>query len=322
MIQKNPFTVSPITDSKFPDYTKSSFESNNNTDTFPESIVQSDLPLITPTKIIKNVLNIKHDLIIPKDEIWKVEPGTKINLYPDTNLIIVGRLIAIGTKDEPIVFTSAYKDKPWGSIVIHNNPKLSIFEYCNISNGHGSVYNRLPFTGVLNPYNSSVICRNTTFSNNKADDVINAKYSFSKIENCFFTNNEGDAIDYDFSAGIVQNSYFKNTSGDSIDFSGSTTLITGNTIIKSADKGISVGEKSRLSITNNTIIGNNIGIAVKDVSIAKIYSNTFKSNITDISLYEKKENYGGGKAILKSNIFSSGSLKIIKDAKSEIVESK
>ena len=82
--------------------------------------------------------------------------------------------------------------------------------------------------------------------------------------------------------------------------------------------GISVGENSILKINNSNIYNNEIGIAVKDDSCLYISNNNeFNDNTLDISIYNKKNNYGSGTLInnsMKTNLI------IEKDENAKIIE--
>lgn len=75
-----------------------------------------------------------------------IEPGTIIYLHNNSSLLIWGRLEAIGTLEEPVLFTSARFDGnyensagQWGTIFIHQGSTGNILEYVTIQNANAGL---------------------------------------------------------------------------------------------------------------------------------------------------------------------------------------
>jgi parallel beta-helix repeat protein len=123
-------------------------------------------PLIMEKGVIKcdttweKEIVVKGDIEVAKGATLTIMPGTvikfvkiekygpqklykdKATYFPRAEFIIRGKIIAQGTKDKMIVFTSAEKSPSpadWGAINLLDT-KDNILEYCEISYGHTSVH--------------------------------------------------------------------------------------------------------------------------------------------------------------------------------------
>jgi len=162
---------------------------------------------------------------------------------------------------------------------------------------------------------------NAHFSNSNDDDALNTKMALVKIENSSFKDTSSDGIDIDFAKenSFVIGNTFVNVGGDAIDVSFSDIPIQNNKVAKCGDKGISIGEVSQPVISNNSISECDIGIAIKDLSEAIITSNTIFDNNTAVSLYRKKDEFGGATAILGKNDLINNAEDIKTDSLSKII---
>ncbi len=72
-----------------------------------------------------NDYTVTFDLVVPAGETWTIEPGATLKFAPGAALIINGRLIAEGTVDEAIVFTSESTNDPrpgdWQGLVMQTS---------------------------------------------------------------------------------------------------------------------------------------------------------------------------------------------------------
>jgi len=79
-------------------------------------------------------------------EVLNIDPGTRIYLSHNSSLLVWGRLEAIGTVDDPIVFSGARFDGryensagQWGTIYIHPNSTDNLLEYVTIKNANAGL---------------------------------------------------------------------------------------------------------------------------------------------------------------------------------------
>lgn len=89
---------------------------------------------------------IVNNAAIDSNEVLTIEPGAHIYLTYNSSLIVWGRLEAIGTLDDPIIFTGArfdgrYEESAgqWGTIFIHQRSTGNIMEYVIIKNAQAGL---------------------------------------------------------------------------------------------------------------------------------------------------------------------------------------
>jgi hypothetical protein len=152
---------------------------------------------------------------------------------------------------------------------------------------------------------SDVSIDRTLFSASSDDDALNVKWARARVEYSTFIDTASDAIDVDAASppSLVAHNTFARIGGDAIDLSFSDITLTNNNVRECADKGISIGEVSTVVAEENVIVSCVIGIAVKDLSDALLIRNRLSGNDTGISLYQKKDIFGGATATLEDTIF-------------------
>lgn len=255
-------------------------------------------PLIWSGDInISDVQTINRPLII--------RPGTRILLATGASLIIKNRLLAIGTKAQPIRFLPQEKSqRPWGTIALvgaaANN---SILSHCEFIEGSGLKGDLFEYTAMLSIHAAHrVNINHCTFKDNKrVDDMVHAVYSTVRFTDNVFTGAFSDALDIDISEAIIINNTFINSGNDAIDLMTTQAVVVDSLLKNNADKGISVGEDSQLFAVNNRLEGNMIGIQAKDRSSALLFNQSFIDNQTAIHAYKKNWRYGTGGMILTAN---------------------
>jgi parallel beta-helix repeat protein len=122
--------------------------------------IEVDMLILQQDTVWENEILVKGDVEVAKGVTLTIMPGTvvkfskiekygphKLNMdketyFPRAEIVVRGRLIAQGTKDKMITFTSA-EDSPvpsdWGGINFLESTD-NILEYCDISYGHTSVH--------------------------------------------------------------------------------------------------------------------------------------------------------------------------------------
>ena len=228
---------------------------------------------------------------------------------------------AIGTRYEPISISRASNNKPWGVFAIVNTEqKTSTISYTQFSGGGEDTINGIYYSGMLAIHNGNGEVSYSEFRKNYGDDALNIQGGNIHVYSNLFEETFSDGIDVDFTskeAGVEGNT-FKNIGGDAIDLSWSDIIVSKNIIEGCGDKGVSVGERSNPKITENSITNCNIGVAIKDQSQAIISNNKFTQNKTALSLYQKKEIFGGGEVTLENNIFLNNNVISTVDSTSTI----
>jgi N-acetylneuraminic acid mutarotase len=92
---------------------------------------------------------VNGEITIPNDSTLIVEPGVEVIFTGHYNFFVKGRLLAIGTEQDSIMFTAADPDTGWQGIrlfdIVSSNDS-TIFEYCSFQYGKngngGAIYSR------------------------------------------------------------------------------------------------------------------------------------------------------------------------------------
>ena len=166
-----------------------------------------------------------HEGTISKDETWKkadgphlikgavyveaeqgvtltIEPGTEVRFEQDASLNIGystgtrGVLLAQGTAEQPIVFTSAASSPQkgdWGTIYLNNGSASSVLTYCTIQYGGGGGSEEAAVT--VYGANNKPTLSNCTIDNSAAYGVrMHADASFKVFENNKVKNSDNHPI--------------------------------------------------------------------------------------------------------------------------------
>src|SRR3989344_1207375 len=261
------------------------------------------------------------DVVIPVGINFVIFPGSQLLLDSKVSIFSFGSVDILGTSLSPVLINKLKQDKSWGTFAVINAGSTSKIKHLNVSGGSGAVFNGIIITGMVAFHNSDVSIQDSRFSNSTDDDTLNIKMSKSEITNSIFSDTMSDAIDVDFSEGtsLINNNTFNNIGGDAIDLSFSKILIKGNKVKLCGDKGVSVGEASHPQIIDNDIAQCDIGIAVKDLSKAYISGSVLSGNNIGLSLYRKKQEFGGSTTVLFNNKIDNNLTNIEIDKFSKII---
>ncbi len=247
------------------------------------------------------------DTVVDRDTFWKgnividemvvvkrgvtltIEPGTIIsfnkrdrdkNGIGDSGIMVEGRIVARGTKDKKIIFTSA-SEKPeprdWSYIMVLTAGPDNIFEYCEV---------HYAFTGLQ------------------------IQYSNTKITDCFFNKNY-EGLRFKGANLIAEyNSFLNNTVG--IGFAGlDGKVIIRNNVISNNNVGVlfmrprvnSVDFKKSQKIIEMPLLENNninsnheynfkIGESQSmDIDVTNNWWGSIKKETIEELLFDKKKNY-------------------------------
>ena len=255
-----------------------------------------------------------------------IAPGTTIELAPGVSLRFRGRVLALGTSEQPIRFVPARKDqKPWGVVALQGmETSGSRFRYCNFAGGSGWKEDLFEYSGMFSIHDSEDIeLRHCRFQDSKiVDDMVHTVYAKVAFYDCVFERALMDALDMDISEGVVVDCDFRESGNDFLDLMTSKVVVHGTNLVGGGDKGISVGENTTLLCTNSRFIKCNIGIEVKDASRAFVYNSLFDSN-GEYAVHSYRKNWrydDGGHAFVRKSRFvnSIGSIDAEKRSSIEI----
>ena len=267
------------------------------------------------TKIFSGFTIIKNNVILEK--------GTHIIFDNNATLKILGKVTAIGTKEDPIIFAAKDKIKPWNTFALKDEKANgSVFKYCIFKDGSGDKGDLYEYTAMLSVHNvKDLLVEDCEFYDSKrTDDMVHVIYSDATFKNTKFVRSLSDALDVDISNLVVDNCEFIDSGNDSIDLMTTNAVVINTKFTNSKDKGISIGEGSNLLAVNNYITGSEIGMQSKDTSQAYIYNTSFIGNKKAIDAYHKNWRYSeGGTIILDQCIFEKNIVNATVGKKSKVI---
>jgi parallel beta-helix repeat protein len=276
-----------------------------------------------------------------------IEPGTEVLLADAQSLLVEGRLLANGTENDPITFTTYRDGESWGNLAFDQalSSELSycIVEYSAGVGSYGGLYagavalvgshldvNGCTFrnfpdespaadaSGIYLLSGASATIRNSRFRCMGAG--VHTDHNYVLVENCIFTDIHGsgnDPVDVNGESTpvpVIKNNLFMSSEDDGIDMDRCSPIILGNFIRSSADKGISVGKGSDPRIANNVVVANATGIAVMDGANPLLINNTIVGNAIGLECYEKTSGQGGGMGSVANCILWENDTEILLDA--------
>ncbi len=299
---------------------------------------------IIPSNINQNTTLIKSgspyyaqgNIIVDPQITLEIENGVKIMMPEESSIIVYGKLIIEGTKENPVIISPNENSKKWGALCIINSTDSSIINNL-IINGATKGIDFTRDKAAISSYNSkisidgfsvvdveapifvqsgNVSIKNCSLYTNSFGDLINIKGAeFALVENCDLMGNDAfdsDGIDFDhINSGVIRGNKIYNIYGfnsDAIDLGeeAKNILIEENTIYNVYDKGISIGGGSNAVVKRNTISNCGQGVGIKDYnSYGYIQNNTFYANQYGVACFEKNIGHGGGTADLINCIIAN-----------------
>ena len=167
-----------------------------------------------------NIIFVDDDIIIPEDDSLVIEPGTVIMFTGHYSIHVQGKLIALGTPTDSIVFTIADTtgfaninslEGGWNGIRFEDTPAdsdSSLFAWCRFEYGKavGDSANR--YGGAIRLINfNKVRLSNSVFSNNYSiywGGSIYAQKAHIAIDECLFSYNHSgkDSLVYGYGGAV------------------------------------------------------------------------------------------------------------------------
>ncbi len=125
---------------------------------------------------------------VDKEKLLTIDAGAKFSFAQDMELTIYGGLKAIGTEQEPIIFTGkqatvGYWDKIYFT---HSNDIRNKMSYCTVEYANGS--------GAIDTYGTTILnVENSKFENNANYAIdLSSDTAFTESNNSFSNNQSGD----------------------------------------------------------------------------------------------------------------------------------
>ena len=262
------------------------------------SIHPWDLPQrATDTVRYSGEVHLTENVIMEPGQTLIIEQGAMIHLDPDVSIISRGRVIAEGTAENPITFTSSLEKRPWGVFaLLEDGADDSRLAHCVFERGGGALWRRIEFKGMVCVHEARrVRFESCIFRDNlRCDDAINVVSADAVLADCRFKRANADAIDFDLSTGRIERCVIADSGNDGIDLMSCSPWIVDNLITDSGDKGISIGEDAAPVVLGNEIRRCKRGVEVKDRSEPLLAFNRIEQN--EVGLFEAIKNwrYGAG----------------------------
>ncbi len=234
-----------------------------------------------------------RELFIPAGKELVINPGAKIDMVNEAQIICKSSFNCLGTEEKPITFYSS--DSTGRGLLVLNAGNLSLLYYTSFDNLAPPSNTGWKMSGSVTYYESAVNISNCTFSGNRiGDDCLNIIRSEFKIEHTLFKDIRADAFDCDFCKGTVNNSSFINIGNDAVDISGTEMTLNNIIIDKVGDKGLSVGENSQMTARDIRINNAEIAITSKDKSVLILENCEILNCTIGIAAFQKKSEFGPG----------------------------
>jgi hypothetical protein len=254
------------------------------------------------------VYKFSETIILPKGIELIIEPGAELQFNTGVSLVSYGKISALGTKDNPIIFHGKNYTTKWGVIGLLHEQSGGIFENCIFDGGGEAFINGVYFSGMLAAHYTNIEVRNSILQKagiGGGDDAINIKHGKAFISDSFFFKNYRDAIDLDYAkiGSEVRNSYFLENGNNGIDISGSNVLLQNLLVSQSKNIGVSLGEKTEAVIKNIKIERSKIALASKNSSKVKLSGGFIENNLIGVTAYRNKTLYKGGMIDIANTLF-------------------
>jgi len=235
--------------------------------------------------------NINGEITIPNDSTLTIEPGVDVIFTGHYKFNVQGRLLAIGTESDTILFTIndttgfhnlTIPDGGWGGIKlidIDSSNDSTIIEYCIFQYGKSTTYGGAIYSTTDKLRISHCLFRNNLcIANEPYGGAIYISGSNPIIEYCEFYRNRAGAGDALYiwvsNDAIIRNNHFHHNSGSSTISINTSILNFSNNLIeqnhssncilsiiflcqsKSGNNDEAINNSINIEIKNNTIVNN------------------------------------------------------------------
>ena len=255
--------------------------------------VEGDITQDTVWTLTDSPFVVSKDVTVDLNATLTIEPGVEVRFGGTFRLIVKGRLIATGTQDNMITFTSN-KDQPgagdWNAIEFRGTEQ-STLAYCSIKYAKNG-------TTIAN---GNVEIKNCEISDNQNGIYVTGNNQASIHDNTIRSNAYGIILAGNSISGvnIRQNNVLSNTqSGIQLDANAYSNIDILYNILSANNKGFYVSGQASTSITNNSISYNTLGIFYEkaqghEAHFNDIYGNTLGMDVSSTANVTATYNYWG-----------------------------
>ena len=237
------------------------------------------------------------DLFVDTGTTLTIEPGVEVRFGGSFSLIVMGKLIADGTEEKPITFTSNKLQPEKGDWITINFTSMqpSHLEHCIIEYAEN---------GIAIENGNLAITRSNITNNFQNGVYITGDNSASISENRIEDNQNGIFVNGNSSGTIIQRNYiyFNNETGIRLFATNSTqveNILILNNILSTNPKGIHVYGQVNANITRNSIAYNELGILYENATnitplhYNDLYGNTLGAKALSSNPIDAEHNYWG-----------------------------
>ncbi len=280
--------------------------------TYVEGLILQD----TVWTLVDSPFVLSNNVTVAPGVTLTLEPGVEVRFGPDFSLVVEGRIVADGTEDRMIRFTSndlAPSEGDWGTILFDETQQSSM-SHCIVEYGTSGITledGALIFQNNFVRFNSqngttikngSIIITNCEVSNNTMNGINIIGGNDVLIQNNIVNSNGNGLLLTGTLTGaihIVQNYIGFNTKAG-IELAATeyaNTVITNN-YVSANDKGFLVSSEIRTYITRNYVTNNTVGISYEmgndhEAHFNDIYGNELGMDVSTDAFVNATYNYWG-----------------------------
>ena len=244
--------------------------------TYVEGLITRD----TDWTLVDSPFVLSNNVIVNSGVTLTIEPGVEVRFGGDFSLVVNGRIVANGTKDKMILFTTndPFHNVTWQTIYL-NGPQPSSFINCVIEYGTNG-------TTVENGY---VEIQDSFVESNVGNGIVVNSGSAS-IMNCEIANNNLTGILITNGAQITIANNIMSSNGEAIGISGGTQVAVKDNMVESNGDGV---------VLSNHLTGS-IDIEQNNVTLSKQNGIVLASDVYDNTVIIKNRVYANSNGFLVS----------------------
>jgi hypothetical protein len=279
--------------------------------TYVEGTITQD----TDWTLVDSPFIVSNNIIVNPGVMLTIEPGVEVRFGQDFSITVNGRIIADGTDDKTIRFTSDNLNPStgdWGTILINGTQQSSI-THCIIEYGTSGVTlenGTLDLQNNFLRFNSNgamldggnIIIQNNEIINNSVSGINIAGDSQATIgNNAISSNGDGIVLDANLTGNVnisQNNIFFNGQSGIFLESGTYYNMAILENNVSSNNYGFRVATNSSTYITHNYISNNTVGIFYEngishEAHFNDIYNNTVGIDVSPTASVSATYNYWG-----------------------------
>lgn len=249
--------------------------------------IDEDSSNIIEDEVWSGEIHVKNHLFVPKGVTLTIMPGTVVRFkhyrgYTEPGgrlgMVIAGTLIAVGTPENQIWFTSDSPDPingDWHMLRFEDAGNDSVIKYAVVEFAQQGI----------NMWNSSPTISHTIVRWNNWEGIYLESYCKPLLEyNLIYENGYNGVAMEQFNEAILRYNTIMRSGTHGVHVDASTANIEYNIVRENMASGLSVADRGTIIALNNTIEDNrNAGIALGDgINTVIAHGNKFKNNSCDI----------------------------------------